>query len=155
MEAKSLNLTAQKTIKIKTAYLPDKLYIGDYSNARYTGYYSLDGKTAYITGKTSENEGGYELQYYLYFFGFKESIIGQKVIVEVDRDGLGFRSKEIEIKKQQTIGNWNGFYNLDGTFLGKEPVGIFITKDSIPIGTYNITFKYNNIVSKYVLIKQI
>ncbi|EAK0980505.1 hypothetical protein A0Z39_08290 [Campylobacter lari] len=146
MIAKSLNLTAQKTIKIKTAYLPDKLYIGDYSN-RYTGYYSPDGKTAYITGKIGENGQ------YLYFFGFNESIIGQQVTVEVDRDGLGFRSKNFKITRY-TAGSGE-YQNLDGANLGINAIGILITENNIPIGTYNITFKYNNIVSKYVLIKQI
>ncbi|MCR8709099.1 hypothetical protein, partial [Campylobacter sp. RM5063] len=144
IQAQSLGKNLSK--KIKIAPLPDKLYIGDYSN-RYTGYYSSDGKTAYITGKIGEKGQ------YLYFFGFEDSLIGQHVNVEVDRDGLGFRNKNFKVTKY-TAGSGN-YYNLDNSDLGPNAIGILITESEIPRGTYNITFKYNNKISKYVLIKQI
>ncbi|EAH8152754.1 hypothetical protein IO417_000006 [Campylobacter lari] len=122
--------------------LPEKLIIGDYST-RYTGYYSSNGFTAHITNVIGNGSP------FLYFFGFSSKLLGKKVIVQVDRDGLGFREKEFTI--QQFHGEH--YYNLDGTYLGTTPIGIFVNNWGIPKGEFNFTFKYQKLVSKMKLIK--
>ncbi|EIE4559199.1 hypothetical protein LDI23_001653, partial [Campylobacter lari] len=147
VELKAINQTLKVNAKISVIFtLPEKLYLVDFLT-RYIGYYENNGLTAVITSYTSH--GGIP---YLTIAGFDKRMINQKVIVQVDRDGLGFREKEFEVN---LLSAWSGdpYYNLDGTYMGYNPIGFLVLGNHFPKGIYNFTFKYKGMISKMKLIK--
>lgn len=67
--------------------------------------------------------------------GFNPELVNQEITVRSDNINIGFTSKNFTVEKHS---NDVGYYNLDGSYLGKTVYGCILKSTAIPKGIYNL-----------------
>ena len=122
--------------------LPPQLYICDFAT-RYIGHYIDAGKTAVFTGAVG---GGTP---YFTFAGFDEEMNGRTVEMEIQSltDYNPFFEKRRFIIHHQEHQDW---YNLDGRYMGRSPLGFVFHKGWIHHGGWLITINLLDVEDLHV-----